>query len=195
MKKIEKLFNEFADRRKRKEALSDRTVELEKLIEERTKAAESAAAAGDVAAYMSIKADVDQLAAELHVTKVQHDLAAKNLDPDECQEAWKAYAADYEKNLAKAEEDYKKALNDFAAKYLSVIRTYNDACAERERLAALCGKGSGEAKNLFRMKELPLNEYDLGETDLFRRHETLPGDTWMSIRGILFTGHSNSAVL
>lgn len=194
MRKCEKVSNEYAEMQRRRAKLSGNIDALKGRLEEKRQAAEAAAARGDLRAYMDKNAEADHIAAELHVAEAQYNSIETMLPDDVLQDAWREYAAEYEKNMKTLREKYKKAVAGLCSQFMDIVVLYNAACEMRERLALFGGKAAADATALYGMTDINSADYP-AEPQFFRRTGTIDPEKANYISGIFLTHRSNNLVL
>ena len=193
MRKCEKVLNEYAEMCKRRAKLSGNIEALKERLEEKRQAAEDAAARGDLRAYMDRKADADRMAAELHVAEAQYS-SGETIPADGLRDAWREYAAEYEKSMKALREKYDKAVVGLCSQFMDIVALYNTACEMRERLALIGGKKAEDAPTLYGMTELNSADYP-ADPQFFRRTGAIEPEKTNYISGIFLTHRSNNQVL
>lgn len=138
MKKMDALKSIF------KKNISERDKTLQSLeglraaVNEANKSAETAAAAGDVDEYMSMKEKADRAAAVLHVAEARSK-APVVVDREAAEEAWKEYEKEYNVRMAEALAKIEKAKQTFVTTFEEAAAMQDEALTVRKECTDMCG--------------------------------------------------------
>lgn len=128
-----------------KQAQADRaklSSEIEDLIRREAglnDAANTAAASGDVDAYMAKAKEKERVSATIYVKRMQLDKLKPFSDADVLA-SWKEYVERYNKAFDKALAEYEKESASLRSKYRDLVELQNSALRERERFSAFTGE-------------------------------------------------------
>ena len=136
-KELEKAYDEVISK---KTQIEQEIKEQEAQKAQKEQEAREAAAAGDVATYKQIKAEITGLEDSIFVKRAQlKKCAAGALKESEVLPAWNKYASDYGKKFEKLLADYEKARHALFVMYMEIVDLQNEALRTRERCGYLMG--------------------------------------------------------